>query len=117
MVFDNLSAHRTKTVAAFLDEHHNVTLHFAPTYWSWLNQVELWFSKVPFSRPGPVWPGSWSLRPAIRIRQARTNFRVGGDDSLVAVFTSAPGSAMPESRPGSQRPATGAAGGSGSSTS
>jgi len=23
-----------------------VTLHFTPTYSSWLNQVELWFSKI-----------------------------------------------------------------------
>ena len=46
VILDNLSAHKTKTVAAFLDEHPNVTLHFTPTYSSWLNQVELWFSKV-----------------------------------------------------------------------
>ena len=41
---DNLSAHKTKLVEAFLDEHPHVTLHFTPTYSSWLNQVELWFS-------------------------------------------------------------------------
>ena len=46
VIVDNLSAHKTKTVAAFLDEHPNVALHFTPTYSSWLNQVELWFSKV-----------------------------------------------------------------------
>ncbi len=33
--------HKTKLVEAFLDEHPNVTLHFTPTYSSWLNQVEL----------------------------------------------------------------------------
>ena len=26
--------------------HPNVRLHFTPTYSSWLNQVELWFSKI-----------------------------------------------------------------------
>lgn len=41
VIVDNLSAHKTKTVAAFLDEHPNVSLHFTPTYSSWLNQVEL----------------------------------------------------------------------------
>jgi len=46
IILDNLSAHKTKLVAAFLDQHPNVTLHFTPTYSSWLNQVELWFSKV-----------------------------------------------------------------------
>ena len=33
-------------MAAFLSDHPNVTLHFTPTYSSWLNQVELWFSKI-----------------------------------------------------------------------
>ena len=46
VILDNLSAHKTQTVAAFLDAHPNVKLHFTPTYSSWLNQVELWFSKV-----------------------------------------------------------------------
>ena len=30
----------------FLDEHPNVQLHFTPTYSSWLNQVEIWFSRI-----------------------------------------------------------------------
>jgi transposase len=46
IILDNLSAHKTPLVAAFLDDHPNVALHFTPTYSSWLNQVELWFSKV-----------------------------------------------------------------------
>lgn len=46
VIADNLSAHKTKTVAAFLESHSNVQLHFTPTYSSWLNQVELWFSKI-----------------------------------------------------------------------
>lgn len=46
IICDNLSAHKTKLVEAFLDDHSNVTLHFTPTYSSWLNQVELWFSKI-----------------------------------------------------------------------
>jgi transposase len=45
-IVDNLSAHKTAKVQAFLDAHPTVTLHYTPTYSSWLNQVELWFSKV-----------------------------------------------------------------------
>ncbi|MDA9981299.1 IS630 family transposase [Gammaproteobacteria bacterium] len=46
VIADNLSAHKTKKVQAFLDEHPKVRLHFTPTYSSWLNQVELWFAKI-----------------------------------------------------------------------
>ncbi len=46
IIADNLSAHKTKRVTEFLAAHNNVALHFTPTYSSWLNQVELWFSKV-----------------------------------------------------------------------
>jgi transposase len=46
LVLDNLSAHKTKRVQRFLDEHPQVHFHFTPTYSSWLNQVELWFSKI-----------------------------------------------------------------------
>jgi transposase len=46
LIVDNLSAHKTKQVTAFLAAHPNVRLHFTPTYASWLNQVELWFSKI-----------------------------------------------------------------------
>jgi len=46
IILDNLSAHKTNRVAAFLEAHPNVRLHFTPTYSSWLNQVELWFSKL-----------------------------------------------------------------------
>jgi transposase len=46
VIADNLSAHKTKQVEAFLAEHPNLHMHFTPTYSSWLNQVELWFSKI-----------------------------------------------------------------------
>jgi len=46
LIADNLSAHKTKAVAALLAEHPKVRLHFTPTYSSWLNQVELCFSKI-----------------------------------------------------------------------
>lgn len=46
VIADNLSAHKTKLVTEFLKTHPCVHLHFTPTYSSWLNQVELWFSKI-----------------------------------------------------------------------
>jgi transposase len=46
VIVDNLSAHKTKKVQAFLEAHPHVHLHFTPTYSSWLNQVELWFAKI-----------------------------------------------------------------------
>lgn len=46
IILDNLSAHKTQKVAAFLQEHPKVQLHFTPTYSSWLNQVEIWFSRI-----------------------------------------------------------------------
>ena len=46
IILDNLSAHKTKRVGEFLAAHPRVELHFTPTYSSWLNQVEIWFSKI-----------------------------------------------------------------------
>ena len=46
IILDNLSAHKTPLVHEFLEEHKNVALHFTPTYSSWLNQVEIWFSRL-----------------------------------------------------------------------
>lgn len=46
IILDNLSTHKTQRVRDFLADHQKVQLHFTPTYSSWLNQVELWFSKI-----------------------------------------------------------------------
>jgi transposase len=46
IILDNLSAHKSQVVRDFLATHSNVHFHFTPTYSSWLNQVEIWFSKV-----------------------------------------------------------------------
>lgn len=46
LIVDNLSAHKTKAVQAWLAAHPRVTMHYTPTYSSWLNQVELWFAKI-----------------------------------------------------------------------
>jgi len=46
IIADNLSAHKSKRVQQFLADHPRLHLHFTPTYSSWLNQIELWFSKI-----------------------------------------------------------------------
>ena len=46
IIADNLSTHKTEAVQEFLSVRPNVQLHFTPTYSSWLNQVEIWFSKI-----------------------------------------------------------------------
>ena len=46
VIADNLWAHKSAPVKEFLEAHPKVHLHFAPTYSSWLNQVELWFGKI-----------------------------------------------------------------------
>jgi len=46
IVLDNLSAHKTTAVEEFLQANPKVRFHFTPTYSSWLNQVEIWFSKI-----------------------------------------------------------------------
>ena len=43
-IVDNLATHSTDGVARFLEANPHVHLHFTPTYASWLNQVELFFS-------------------------------------------------------------------------
>src|ERR1700751_1615880 len=46
IIADNLSAHKTKEVSAFLQANPHLRIHYTPTYSSWLNQVEIWFSKI-----------------------------------------------------------------------
>ena len=46
VIADNLSAHKTKKVFEFLAKNPTVRIHYTPTYSSWLNQVEIWFSKI-----------------------------------------------------------------------
>lgn len=44
IVLDNLSAHKTPEVLAFVAADGRMHLHFVPKHGSWLNQVELFFS-------------------------------------------------------------------------
>jgi transposase len=44
IVLDNLSVHKNKQVMAWAKQKGKLTLHFTPTYSSWLNQIEIWFN-------------------------------------------------------------------------
>lgn len=46
VIAENLRAHKTKKVFEFLEANRAVRIHYIPTYSSWLNQVEIWFSKI-----------------------------------------------------------------------
>ena len=46
VILDNLSAHKTPTVQKWLLRHRRFHLHFTPTYGSWMNLVERWFSAL-----------------------------------------------------------------------
>ena len=44
LIIDNLSMHKHKDIKKWLNRNKRVQFHFTPTYASWLNQIELWFS-------------------------------------------------------------------------
>jgi transposase len=46
LVLDNSSTHKTPSVQRWLQRHPRFTLHFTPTYASWLNLVERWFAEL-----------------------------------------------------------------------
>jgi putative transposase len=56
VIADNLSLHKHAEVMEWAKRRRGLTLHFTPTYASWLNQVEIWFNI--FSRDvirGGIW--------------------------------------------------------------
>ena len=46
VVLDNLQTHKTPTVQKWLLRHKRFHFHFTPTYGSWMNLVERWFSAL-----------------------------------------------------------------------
>jgi len=46
VILDNLSAHKSPTVHKWLLRHRRFHFHFTPTYGSWMNLVERWFSAL-----------------------------------------------------------------------
>lgn len=46
VVLDNYAAHKSEAVRSWLLTHPRFEFHFTPTYSSWMNQVERWFSAL-----------------------------------------------------------------------
>lgn len=44
IIADNLSVHKHHDVKEWLERKKRITMHYTPTYSSWLNQVEIWFN-------------------------------------------------------------------------
>ena len=62
VIIDNLPLHKHPEVMEWVSRRRRLTLHFTPTYASWLNQIEIWFHI--FSRDvvkGGVWRSKQEL--------------------------------------------------------
>lgn len=46
VIADNYGPHKHRKVWTWLAKHPRFTMHFTPTYSSWLNQVERWFAHI-----------------------------------------------------------------------
>jgi transposase len=46
VIVDNNATHKTPSIQRWLVRHPRFTLHFTPTYSSWLNLVERWFAEL-----------------------------------------------------------------------
>ena len=72
VILDNLSTHKPKN-ERWLTRHPNVRFHFTPTYSSWLNQVEIWFSILQGSSlAGASFTAVQQLRSTSMISSAAT---------------------------------------------
>lgn len=43
IIVDNLSVHKHEKVKIWIKSKKRITMHYTPTYSSWLNQIEIWF--------------------------------------------------------------------------
>ena len=65
VILDNLNTHKPKE-DRWLRRHPNVHFHYIPTYSSWLNQVEIWFSILSRrALAGASFTSPWEVRDAI----------------------------------------------------
>ena len=70
VILDNLSTHKTPTVQRWLLRHRRFHFHFTPTYGSWMNLVERWFSRAHHQEAA-------TLRPPQRQRARRRHPSLG----------------------------------------
>ena len=65
VILDNLNIHKPKH-DGWLQRHKNVRFHYTPTHASWLNQIEIWFSKLSrYALKGASFTSPEQLRTAI----------------------------------------------------
>lgn len=66
VIADNLNVHKHKDVKEWLGSKPRMTIHFTPTYSSWLNQVEIWFNILSKDvLKGAVWHSKEQLASQI----------------------------------------------------
>jgi transposase len=46
VIVNNSSADKTRKVFKYLEGNPSIRMHYAPSYFKWVNQVETWFSKI-----------------------------------------------------------------------
>ena len=62
IIADNLSVHKTLEVKDWLSHKRKITMHYTPTYSSWLNMIEIWFGIMTKDvLKGEVWKSKQSL--------------------------------------------------------
>lgn len=66
IIADNLNIHKQKDVTKWIDSKRRLTIHFTPTYSSWLNQIEIWFNILTKDViKGAVWQSKKQLADQI----------------------------------------------------
>ena len=66
IIADNLNVHKQKEVIEWIESKRRVTIHFTPTYSSWLNQIEIWFNIMTKDvLKGAVWHSKKQLAEQI----------------------------------------------------
>ncbi|MDR2111554.1 MAG: transposase [Candidatus Accumulibacter sp.] len=62
IIADNLSAHKHHEVQEWVKKRRRLSLHFTPTYASWLEQIEIWFNIFTKNViKGGIWPSKQAL--------------------------------------------------------
>jgi transposase len=77
VVLDNLATHKTPMLTKWLLHHQRFHFHFTPTYGSWMNLVERWFSALTtkklqhsahrrvktLTKDIEIWTANWNENP------------------------------------------------------
>lgn len=67
VIVDNLQVHKHQIVSEWIQSKKRITLHFTPTYSSWLNQIEIWFNILTRDvLKGGVWHSKQQLIDQIK---------------------------------------------------